>query len=332
MFSREEDTRSPSLQGNPVTSVTLSSTSALLYCCTMAPVIEEASTSWRQGTRVRQPTLRFSPGREEERGRGGSQGTAQLGRNRRTSQRVLQSSAPPGLPRQMVNRGFDSDSDIDRAGRDSDKDTGVSDADSEQEQEQEQEQVAARRAAMTAVLDAWGEDLRPEVAPAVQQGPAAGRDGEEVALAAGRGGGERRRDPPHIVGRLRIYPHRVRGTGRAGGGGQRPAAEQDNDNNREARQEEEVGEGRGEVQPQRVEAGAPAGAEPLLQPQRRVVAGLVGEQEDITAFLNPDLPEAGPVTVDVDGWGRIDGLSAWSAPSQVLTPRGRCRWCTRRSG
>ena len=93
-----------------------------------------------------------------------------------------------------------------------------------------------------------------------------------------------------------------------------------------------MGEGRGEVQPQRVEAGAPAGAEPLLQPQRRVVAGLVGEQEDITAFLNPDLPEAGPVTVDVDGWGRIDGLSAWSAPSQVLTPRGRCRWCTRRSG
>lgn len=132
-----------------------------------------------------------------------------------------------------------------------------------------------------------------------------------MALAAGRGGGERRRGPPHIVERLRIYPHRVRGTGRAGGGGQRPAAEQDNNNNREARQEEEVGEGRGEVQPQRVEAGAPAGAEPLLQPQRRVVAGLVGEQEDITAFLNPDLPEAGPVTVDVDGWGRIDGLSAW---------------------
>ena len=38
---------------------------------------------------------------------------------------------------------------------------------------------------------------------------------------------------------------------------------------------------------------------------------MVGEQEDITAFLSPDMPEAGPVTVDVDGWGKIDGLSAW---------------------
>ena len=38
---------------------------------------------------------------------------------------------------------------------------------------------------------------------------------------------------------------------------------------------------------------------------------MVGEQEDITAFLDPDMPQAGPVIADVDGWGRIDGFSAW---------------------
>ena len=56
---------------------------------------------------------------------------------------------------------------------------------------------------------------------------------------------------------------------------------------------------------------APRLPAPLLPPQRRVVAGVVGEQEDITAYLDPDMPAAGPVTVDEDGWGRIDGLSAW---------------------
>ena len=141
VLSWERDTRSPRQQGNLVTSVTSSSTSALLTCCTMAPNIGEASTSGRQSTRVRQPTLCYSPGREQKRGRSGrrgSQGAAQLGRNTRTSQRVLQSSAPPGLPRQSGDRGVDSDdSDGDRdgeAGQDSgDRDTSDSNSDNDSE-------------------------------------------------------------------------------------------------------------------------------------------------------------------------------------------------------
>ena len=87
---------------------------------------------------------------------------------------------------------------------DSDRDTDDSDND------REQEQVAMRRAAMAAA---------PEVAPTVLQGPAAaGQGGEEVALAAGRGGRESRRDPPPLVGSVRITPPRVRGRRRAGGG------------------------------------------------------------------------------------------------------------------
>jgi hypothetical protein len=71
VLSCEKDTISPWLQGNPVNCVTSPSTSALLSCCTMAPIIGEASISGRQSTRVRRPNRRYSSGREEERGREG---------------------------------------------------------------------------------------------------------------------------------------------------------------------------------------------------------------------------------------------------------------------
>ena len=45
---------------------------------------------------------------------------------------------------------------------------------------------------------------------------------------------------------------------------------------------------------------------------------MVGEQEDITAFLDPDMPAAGPVNLDADGWGRIDGLGALDCAMSVF--------------
>ena len=41
-----------------------------------------------------------------------------------------------------------------------------------------------------------------------------------------------------------------------------------------------------------------------------VVRGVMGGKEDFTA---------GPVTADVDGWGQIDGLSAWDCSLNVFT-------------
>ena len=62
--------------------------------------------------------------------------------------------------------------------------------------------------------------------------------------------------------------------------------------------------------------------QPLLQRQQRIVAGVTGEREDITEYLEPEMPAAGPVTVDTDGWGRIDGLSAWECTLTGFHPMG----------
>ena len=103
---------------------------------------------------------------------------------------------------------------------------------------------------------------------------------EEVA--PGRGGGVDRRSRLAVGGVWITPPRRGGQRGRRGSGGQTPAAGRDNDNNnndREARQEEEVGEGKEEVSTQELQRGlarlrslSPAGAEPLLPPQRRMVA------------------------------------------------------------
>ena len=100
----------------------------------------------------------------------------------------------------------------------------------------------------------------------------------------GRGGGVDRRSCLAVGGVWITPPRRGGQRGRRGSGGQTPAAGRDN-NNREARQEEEVGKGREEVSTQGLQRGlarlrslsqAGAGAEPLLPPQRRVVAGQLG--------------------------------------------------------
>lgn len=52
--------------------------------------------------------------------------------------------------------------------------------------------------------------------------------------------------------------------------------------------------------------------EARVQGQTRVVRGVVaGEQVDLEPWLDPEVPAPGPVYLDADGWGKIDGLGGW---------------------
>ena len=76
-----------------------------------------------------------------------------------------------------------------------------------------------------------------------------------------------------------------------------------------------------EVQQQNVEVpeGVAAVAPPLLlAPQVRVVQGVMGGKEDFTAFKDPIMSEAGPVTANVDGWGQINSLSGWDCSLMAM--------------
>ena len=65
---------------------------------------------------------------------------------------------------------------------------------------------------------------------------------------------------------------------------------------------------------------APVTAPRLFPPQQRVVRGVEGEKDDITWFLDPVMPLAGPVPLDADGWARIDGLSAVKCVLNIFHP------------
>ena len=109
------------------------------------------------------------------------------------------------------------------------------------------------------------------------------------------------------------------------GGGQLPArrTEEGEDGAKRGRQlrahrmevvEQEVQQQNAEV-PEGVAAVAPP---LLLAPQVRVVQGVMGGKEDFTAFRDPIMSEAGPVTANLDGWGQINSLSGWDCSLMAM--------------